>query len=90
MPGQDSSIDAQANVRNSILWDEVTHRTRRQCQADRSSGTACDIRTGESVEDAVIVRAEVVAGQKSSGQGLKGRSESATTLSSAYRSDKIR
>lgn len=69
--GLDSSIDAQANVRESILWDHVTIEP--GATVRRSVlGDGVRIRTGESVEDAVIVRAEIVAGKKIPAKALKG------------------
>ena len=68
--GQNSSIDSKANVRDSILWDNV--RVGPGASVRRSAlGDGVRIATGESVEDAVIVRADIVAG-KSAGEGLEG------------------
>lgn len=69
--GQNSSIDAQANVRDSILWDHVTIEP--GASVRRSVlGDGVRIRSGESVEDAVIVRADIVAGRKVPAKALKG------------------
>jgi len=69
--GQDSSIDPQANVRDSILWDNV--RIGPGASVRRSVlGDGVRIATGESIEDAVIVRTEVVAGKKVPAKALKG------------------
>jgi NDP-sugar pyrophosphorylase family protein len=69
--GQKSSIDSKANVRESILWDHV--RVEPGASVRRSVlGDGVRIRSGESVEDAVIVRAEVVAGKKVPAKASKG------------------
>lgn len=69
--GRNSSIDSKANVRDSILWDNV--RIGPGVSVRRSVlGDGVRIATGESVEDAVIVRAEVVAGKKVPAKALKG------------------
>jgi NDP-sugar pyrophosphorylase family protein len=69
--GQDSSIDAQANVSDSILWDKV--RIGPGASVRRSVlGDGVRIATGESIEDAVIVRTEVIAGKKVPVKALKG------------------
>ena len=72
--GQNSSIDANASVRDSILWDSVTIEpgatVRRSVLGDRVR-----IRTGQSVQDAVIVRTEIVAGKKIPAKALKGEVE---------------
>ena len=61
--GRGSSIDAQAKVRNSILWDAVTIEPGAKVSGS-ILGDGVQIRGSESVEDAVIVRADVVAGRK--------------------------
>jgi NDP-sugar pyrophosphorylase family protein len=69
--GQNSSIDSKANVRDSILWDNV--RIAPGASVKRSVlGDGVRIATGESVEDAIIVRAEIVAGKKVPAKALKG------------------
>lgn len=72
--GRNSLIDARASVRDSILWDNVTiepdARVRRSVLGDGVS-----IRTGESIQDAIIVRTEIVAGKKVPAKALKGRVE---------------
>jgi len=69
--GQNSSIDSKANVHESILWDRV--RVEPGASVRRSVlGDGVRIRSGESVEDAVVVRAEVVAGKKVPAKALKG------------------
>jgi len=69
--GQNSSIDSKANVRESILWDRV--RVEPGASVRRSVlGDGVRIRSGQSIEDAVVVRAEVVAGKKVPAKALKG------------------
>jgi NDP-sugar pyrophosphorylase family protein len=59
--GHAASIDKEADVRESILWDDVIvekgARVRRAILGD-----GVRVRAGEEVEDAAVVRAEVVAG----------------------------
>jgi NDP-sugar pyrophosphorylase family protein len=69
--GRGSSIDAQAKVHNSILWDEVTIEPGARLSGS-ILGDGVRIRGTESFEDAVIVRAEVVAGQKIPAKALRG------------------
>jgi NDP-sugar pyrophosphorylase family protein len=69
--GQNSSIDSKANVRESILWDRV--KVEPGASVRRSVlGDGVRIRSGDSVEDAVVVRAELVAGKKVPAKALKG------------------
>jgi NDP-sugar pyrophosphorylase family protein len=69
--GQNSLIDSKAKVHESILWDNV--RIGPGANVRRSVlGDGVRIATGESIEDAVIVRAEVVAGKKVPAKALKG------------------
>lgn len=69
--GQHSSIDSKANVRDSILWDNV--RIGPGASVRRSIlGDGVRIAAGESIEDAVMVRTEVVAGKKVPAKALKG------------------
>lgn len=69
--GQNSSIDSKANVRDSILWNNV--RIGPGASVRRSVlGDGVRIATGESIEDAVIVRAEIVAGKTVPAKALKG------------------
>lgn len=69
--GQNSSIDAKASVRNSVLWDRVTIEPGASVKRT-VLGDGVRICTGESVEDAVIVRADIVAGKKIPAKALKG------------------
>lgn len=70
-PGDGSTIDPRSDVRDSVLWQNVT--------VDAGArvwrcvlGDGVHIRAGESFENAVIVRAEVVAGRKVPAKALKG------------------
>jgi NDP-sugar pyrophosphorylase family protein len=69
--GANPSIDRQAEVRESILWDHVTieagARVRRAVLGD-----GVRVRAGERVDDAVVVRAELVAGLTPPAKALKG------------------
>jgi NDP-sugar pyrophosphorylase family protein len=69
--GQNASINRQADVRESILWDNVTiekgARVRRAILGD-----GVRVETDEEVKDAVILRAELVAGSSPPEKALKG------------------
>ena len=69
--GVNARIDSAAEVRESILWDEVMvdrdAKVRRAVIGDR-----VHIRKGEVVEDAVVVRADLVADKKVPAKALKG------------------
>ena len=69
--GANPLIDSKAEVRESVLWDEVIvdagAKVRRAVIGDR-----VHIRKGEVVEDAVVVRADLVAGKKVPAKALKG------------------
>jgi NDP-sugar pyrophosphorylase family protein len=64
-------IDPQAEVRNSILWDEVRvgagARVHRSVLGDRVSVPA-----GEVFEDSVVVRADLIANLKPPAKALHG------------------
>ena len=70
--GANPLIDSQANVSESVLWDDVVvdagARVRRAIVGDR-----VHIRKNEVIEDAVIVRADLVAGKKIPAKALKGQ-----------------
>ncbi len=69
--GEKPSIDSRAEVRESILWDEVTvepgARIRRTVLGDR-----VHVRAGEVLENSVVVRADLIAGQTPPPKALKG------------------
>jgi len=69
--GERPSIDSQADVRESILWDQVTveagARVRRTVLGDRVR-----VRAGDILENSVVVRADLVAGQTPPAKALKG------------------
>lgn len=69
--GAEPSIDGQADVRESILWERVTieagARVRRTILGDRVRVPAGDV-----LEDSVVVRADIVAGQTPPAKALKG------------------
>jgi len=69
--GRDASIDAEADVRESILWDDViVERGARVRRAILGDGVC--VRAGEEVEDAAVVRAELVAGVTPAAKAPKG------------------
>jgi len=57
--GRDASIDKEANVRESILWDDVIVETGARVRR-AILGDGVRVRAGEEVEDAAVVRAELV------------------------------
>jgi NDP-sugar pyrophosphorylase family protein len=69
--GRDASIAQEASVHESILWDNVIvekgARVRRAILGDGVS-----VRAGEEVEDAAVVRAELVAGLTPPSKAPKG------------------
>jgi len=69
--GVNPQIDANADVSQSVLWDDVVidagAKVRRAIIGDR-----VHIRHGEVIEDAVVVRADLVAGKKVPAKALKG------------------
>ncbi len=72
--GVHASIDESANVRESILWNDV--RVESNAQIRRTIvGDGVQIRSGEQFQDAVVVRADLVAGESPPAKALKGRIE---------------
>ncbi len=70
--GTNSSIAGGAEVRDSILWNDVV--IERGATVARSIiGDAVRVESSEHWEDAVVVRAELVAGQTPPAKALKGR-----------------
>jgi NDP-sugar pyrophosphorylase family protein len=69
--GADPLIDSKADVHDSVLWDNVIVESgatvRRAVIGDRVR-----IMKGEIVEDAVVVRADLVAGKQVPAKALKG------------------
>ena len=72
--GRNPSIDEEAEVHESVLWDNVTvekgARVRRAVLGD-----GVHIPAGELVEDEVVVRAELVSGTTPPAKALKGHVE---------------
>jgi len=69
--GRDASIDREAAVRESILWDDVT--VERGARVRRAIlGDGVRVRAGEEVTDAAVVRAELVAGVTPPSKAPKG------------------
>ncbi len=69
--GRDPSIDHEASVHESILWDDViVERGARVRRAILGDGVR--VRAGEEVTDAAVVRAELVAGVTPPAKAPKG------------------
>ena len=69
--GQKTSIDQKAEVRDSILWDDV--KVDSGARVIRSIiGDGVHVHSGEAFQDVVVVRAGVVAGQPAPAKALKG------------------
>jgi NDP-sugar pyrophosphorylase family protein len=69
--GAESEIGDFGEVRESVLWNNVTiERGARVSRAVLGDGVR--IRSDEVVQDAVIVRADLVAGKKSPAKAMKG------------------
>jgi NDP-sugar pyrophosphorylase family protein len=69
--GENSLIDPAAEVRESILWDDVI--VEREARLRRTVlGEGVRIHAGECLEDAVIVRTDLVAGLEPPARALKG------------------
>jgi NDP-sugar pyrophosphorylase family protein len=70
--GENFSIDSQADVRESILWDQVTiekgARIRRAILGDRVR-----VRADEVLENSVVVRSDLIADQTPPAKALKGQ-----------------
>lgn len=72
--GRNASIDPTAHVRDSILWEDV--RVEPAAKLERTIvGDGVQIYSGEQFQDAVIVRAELVAEKTPPARALKGRVE---------------
>jgi NDP-sugar pyrophosphorylase family protein len=72
--GRNPSIGGSADVRESILWDDVTVESNARIRRT-IIGDGVRIRSGEQFQDAVIVRADLVAGKSPPAKALKGRIE---------------
>ncbi|HVS80155.1 MAG TPA: NDP-sugar synthase [Pyrinomonadaceae bacterium] len=69
--GRNASVDQQANVHESILWDDViVERDARVRRAILGDGVC--VRAGGGVEDVAIVRSELVAGVTPPAKAAKG------------------
>jgi NDP-sugar pyrophosphorylase family protein len=72
--GRNASIDESAEVRDSILWDDVIIES--GANVSRTVvGDGVRVRAGERCQDAVVVRADLVAGKEPPAKALKGRVE---------------
>jgi NDP-sugar pyrophosphorylase family protein len=69
--GREASIDKQADVRESILWDDVIVEGGARVQR-AILGDGVRVRAGDEVEDAAVVRAELVAGVTPPAKAPKG------------------
>src|SRR6266571_1463947 len=72
--GRNPSIDETAEVRESILWDDVTIESNARIRRT-IIGDGVRIRSGEQFQNAVIVRADLVAHKSAPAKALKGRIE---------------
>ena len=72
--GRNPSIDEQAEVHESVLWDNVT--LEKGAYVRRAIlGDGVRVRAGERRENVVVVRAELVAGTTPPAKALKGHVE---------------
>lgn len=72
--GRNSLVPESASVRESILWDDVEIAPGALLRRT-VVGDGVQVRANENFEDAVIVRADLVAGKTPPGKALKGRVE---------------
>jgi NDP-sugar pyrophosphorylase family protein len=70
--GANSSIDSQADVRETILWDGVTVPAGATV-ARSVLGDGVNIKSGESIQNAVVVRADLVNRRKVPAKALPGQ-----------------
>ncbi len=69
--GANPQIDSRAEVHDAVLWDDVV--VDRDAKISRAViGDRVHIKPGEIVEDAVVVRADLVAGKNIPAKALKG------------------
>ncbi|PYS21012.1 MAG: hypothetical protein DMF72_18900 [Acidobacteria bacterium] len=72
--GRDASIDQTAEVSESILWNDVT--IERKAKLNRTIlGDGVRVAGGEQFQNAVIVRADLLAGKTAPAKALKGSLE---------------
>jgi NDP-sugar pyrophosphorylase family protein len=69
--GRNASIDQQANVHESILWNDVIVESGARVHRAILGDGVC-VRLGEEVEDVAVVRAELVAGVTPPAKAPKG------------------
>jgi NDP-sugar pyrophosphorylase family protein len=69
--GANPQVDATATVRESVLWDDVVIESGAKVQR-AIIGDGVRITGGEVVEDAAVVRADLVAGKKIPAKAFKG------------------
>lgn len=75
-PGCNSSIEPGAQVHEAVLWDNVT--VERDAYVRRAVlGDGVRISAGERIEDAVVVRAELVSGKTPPAKALPGQQRGA-------------
>lgn len=70
--GKETAIDESAEVRDSILWDHVVVENGGSVMRS-VIGEGVRVREGERFQDAIVVRADVVAGQTPPAKALKGQ-----------------
>jgi NDP-sugar pyrophosphorylase family protein len=71
-PGDNSSIEPGAEVHDTVFWDDVT--VERDAFVRRAVlGDGVRIGAGERIEDAVVVRADLVSGKTAPAKALKGQ-----------------
>jgi len=69
--GRNASIDPSADVSESVLWNDVTIEP--NAKLERTiAGDGVRIAEGEQFHNAVIVRADLVAGKTRPAKALKG------------------
>jgi NDP-sugar pyrophosphorylase family protein len=69
--GDNSFISADADVRQAVLWDDVTVEAGAHVLR-AILGDGVRVRSGERIENAAVVRAELVRGQTPPSKALKG------------------
>lgn len=70
--GLGTKIDPAAGVHDSILWDNVTIEKNARIRRAVLGDHVC-VAPGEEINDAVVVRAEMVEGKQPPSKALKGR-----------------